>query len=139
MSHGLEGTFLVVADTPEARQTLRNICNAYERAVARRFGRAVLFEGTELGAFLAFRLQIKHGTAVSIQRTVTVDESRDRYRRAYEAAAAFEARDHESTPYPKFATGTDHPMPAEMDEREVTTDGTTDGDETDDHRLTPTD
>lgn len=118
----LDEAILVVADSPEVRQTLRNACNTYEKAVIRRFGRAVLFEATELGAFLAFRLEQKYGDAVHVLRTASVDGRRDEYRRAHEAAIAFENRDHESTPYPKFATGTDHPMPEEMHERKLRTD-----------------
>ena len=114
MTGSLAGAFLVVADSPNARRTLWNTCNAYETAVVRRFGRAVLFEATEFGAFLAFRLQVKHGDSVTVVRTVPVDSQREAFRRAREAAVAFERREHESTPYPKFASGTDHPMPEEM-------------------------
>lgn len=111
--------FLVVADSPSARQTLRNTCTAYDDVVVDRFGRAVLFDRTELGAFLAFRLAIKHGDDVTVVRTETVDEEAPDYRRAYEAAVAFENRSHVSTPYPKFAAGTEHPSPEEMRERDL--------------------
>ena len=33
------------------------------------------------------------------------------------AARAYENREHDATPYSKFATGTDHPAPEEMRER----------------------
>ncbi len=114
-----EGAFLVVADSPDARRTLWNTCNAYEAAVVRRFGRAVVFEATELGAFLAFRLRVKHGDAVHLARVAPIDEQRGAFGRAREAAVAFEGREHESTPYPKFASGTEYPMPEEMRDREL--------------------
>lgn len=114
---GSRAAFLVIADTPGARQTLRNVCNAHEETVSRRFGRAVLLEATEFGAFLAFRLRVKHGESVQVRRVQPVDVDRPDYRRAYEAAVAFEERENEHTPYPKFAAGTDHPMPPEMRDR----------------------
>ncbi|MFW5973958.1 MAG: hypothetical protein ACOCPZ_01080 [Natrialbaceae archaeon] len=113
------GAFLTVADEESARRTLRNTCNAYEDAVVHRFGGAAAFEPTEFGAFLAFRLREKHGDAVRVVRTVPVDPQREPFRRAHEAAVAFERREHESTPYPKFASGTDHPQPEEMRDRDL--------------------
>lgn len=114
-----EQAFFVVADSPDASQTLRNICNAYEEAVVRRFGRAVLFEPTELGAFLAFRLRSKHGDEVHIGRAGQLREERLAYRRALEAARAFERRESVSTPYPKFAAGTEFPLPDAMADRPI--------------------
>ncbi|WP_254766093.1 hypothetical protein [Salinilacihabitans rarus] len=117
MKDRLDGAFLVVADSPKARETLRNVCNAYEEAIVRRFGRAVVVEATEFGAFLAFRLREKHGGSVRLRRVRPVEADRPDYRRARDAAAAFEARENESTPYPKFAAGTDYPSPEEMRDR----------------------
>lgn len=117
------GAFLVVADSPKARETVRNVCKTHEDTVVRRFGRAILLEPTEFGAFLAFWLRQKHGDAVTVRATRPVDERRRRYRRASDAALAFANREHERTPYPKFAAGTEHPRPAEMRERTVGPDG----------------
>lgn len=111
--------FLVVADAPGARQTLRNICTTHEDAVFRRLGRAAVFEGTEFGAFLAFRLRAKHGDGVQIVQATPIGDRQDAFRRASEAARAFENRAHECTPYPKFAAGTGHPLPAEMRDRRL--------------------
>lgn len=116
---GSREALLVVADTPGARQTLRNICNAHAETVRRRFGRAVVLEATEFGAFLAFRLRVKHGESVQLNRVGPIDVDRPGYRRAYEAAVAFEGRENEHTPYPKFAAGTAHPRPPEMRDRDL--------------------
>lgn len=124
-----DGAFLVVADSPKARETLRNVCNAYEEAIVRRFGRAVVIEATEFGAFLAFRLREKHGVDVRVRRVRPIETDRPVYRRARAAAAAFEARENESTPYPKFAAGTDYPSPEEMRARPI--------DSKDGERLSP--
>lgn len=117
------GAFLVIADSPKARETVRNVCNTHEDTVVRRFGRAVLLEPTEFGAFLAFWLRQKHGDTVRVRTTRPVAEGRQRYRRASDAALAFANREHERTPYPKFAVGTEHPQPVEMHDRAVGPDG----------------
>lgn len=119
MSELPEAAFLVIADSPKARETLRNVCNAYEEAIGRRFGRAVVIEATEFGAFLAFRLRAKYGDDVRVRRIRPFEEGRSVYRRPHDAARAFEERDDENTPYPKFAAGTEHPSPAEMRERSL--------------------
>lgn len=105
---------LVVTYSRAARQTLRNVCNTHDEAIVQRFGRAVLFEETEFGAFLALRLHGKHGGEVQIERTESLNEFRDVPDAVREAANEYEARDHESVPYAKFAVGTDHPKPASM-------------------------
>lgn len=105
---------LVVTYSKAARQTLRNVCSAHGDAVARRFGRAALFEETELGAFLALRLRERHGDDVQLERTERFNEYRDVPESVREAARAYEQRDHDATPYAKFAVGTDHPDPDRM-------------------------
>ncbi|MFB6113563.1 MAG: hypothetical protein ABEJ58_05610 [Halodesulfurarchaeum sp.] len=100
---------LVIAHSSAARQSLRNVCNGYPDVVIRRFGRAVTFRETELGALLALRLREKHATAVQLERTEALNEFRDVPDRVREAAVAYEARDHRSTPYAAFVTGTAHP------------------------------
>jgi len=123
MRADLESTILVVADVPGARHTLRNACESYPEAVRWRFGRVALFKGTELGAFLAYRLREKHGEDVAVARTAPLGDGSPACRRAKEAARAFENREHASTPYPKFATGTDYPRPEEMRRRAAFEDG----------------
>ncbi|USZ66996.1 hypothetical protein NGM10_09670 [Halorussus salilacus] len=110
---------LVVTYSQAARQTLRNVCNGHEEAVVQRFGRAVLFEATELGAFLALRLRAKHTGDVQIERTAPFNEFDEVPRAVREAAAAYEGRDSPSTPYAKFAAGTDHPDPEELVDAEL--------------------
>jgi len=100
---------LVITYSTGARQTLRNVCSHHEDAVVRRFGRAALVEETELGAFLALRLREKHGDDVEVARTRPFNEFRSVSEDVREAARAYERRESESTPYPKFAAGTDHP------------------------------
>jgi len=117
MRADLESTILVVADAPGARHTLRNACDSYPEAVRWRFGRVALFEGTELGAFLAYRLREKHGEDVHLAWTTPLGDGDPGCRRAREAARAFEDRTNPSTPYPKFAAGTDYPQPREMRRR----------------------
>ena len=109
--------FLVVADSPKARETVKNVCKNHEETVIRRFGRAVVFAPTEFGAFLAFWLRAKHGKPVQVARTSPVDDRHQRYHRARRAAHSFVDREHDRTPYPKFASGTDHPTPDVMRER----------------------
>lgn len=80
----------------------------------RRLGRAALFEETELGAFLALRLREKHGDDTQIERTRPLNEFAAVPASVREAAAAYEERETPSTPYAKFATGTEHPETEEM-------------------------
>lgn len=103
----------------ESRQTLRNVCNAHEDVVVRRFGRAALLEATEFGAFLALRLREKHGADVQVERTEPFNEFESVPERVREAARAYERRENPSTPYAKFAAGTNHPDPEELRGREV--------------------
>jgi hypothetical protein len=110
---------LVVTYSREARTTLRNVCRTHEGTVVRRFGRAALFEATEFGAFLAVRLREKHGGDVQLERTAPLNTYADVPDRVREAAAAYEDRDVASTPYDKFAVGTDHPSPAALRDREL--------------------
>ncbi|WP_338730087.1 hypothetical protein [Haladaptatus sp. DJG-WS-42] len=110
---------LVVTYSTAARQTLRNICRAHDAVVIRRFGRAALFETTELGAFLALRLLEKHGQDVQLAETTPFNEFEAVPDRVREAASAYEARPNASTPYAKFAVGTAHPTPEEMATREL--------------------
>ncbi len=105
---------LVVTYSRAARQTLRNTCRAHEDAVVRRFGRAVLFEATEFGAFLALRLRERHGDDVQIERTEPLNEYRDAPDRVLEAVEAYEREAHDNTPYAKFAADTDYPSPDAM-------------------------
>ncbi|QLG28546.1 hypothetical protein HUG10_13755 [Halorarum halophilum] len=105
---------LVVAYSAGARTTLRNACRTHEDAVRDRFGRAALLAETELGAFLACRLREKHGADVQVERTTTFNEFAAVRPAIREAATAYEGRDRASTPYAKFAAGTDHPDPDAM-------------------------
>ncbi|MFD1633462.1 hypothetical protein ACOZ4L_09720 [Haloplanus ruber] len=100
---------LVVTYSRDARTTLRNVCRSHEGTVVRRFGRATLLEETELGAFLALRLRAKHGDDVQIERTRPFNEFETVPEAVRAAATAYEARETPSTPYDKFAAGTDHP------------------------------
>jgi hypothetical protein len=110
---------LVVTYSAAARTGLRNLCRRHESVVARRFGRAALFNETVYAAFLALRLRESHGGDVQIERTepfnefVAVDEP------VREAAAAYANRTAKSTPYAAFAAGTDHPDPDDMRGREL--------------------
>lgn len=105
---------LVIGYSGDARQTLRNACNAHPETAVRRFGRAVLFEETELGAFLALRAREKHGEAVQVERTEPLNEFEAVPENVRAAAAAYEEREHASTPYATFAANTDHPDPESM-------------------------
>lgn len=87
--------------------------------MVRRFGRAALLEPTEFGAFLALRLREKHPADVQVERTAPLNEFRDVPEAVRDAVTAYENRDHASTPYAKFAAGTDHPAPEEMLEVEL--------------------
>lgn len=105
---------LVVTYSQAARTTLRNVCRSHESAVVRRLGRAALLAETELGAFLALRLRAKHDGDVQIERTRPFNEFEAVPEPVREAAEAYEDRETASTPYAKFAAGTDHPDPASM-------------------------
>ena len=110
---------LVVTYSREARTTLRNACRTHDGTVVRRFGRAALFRETEFGAFLALRLRAKHGSDVQIERTAPLNEFADVPEEVREAAEAYESRSAASTPYDKFAAGTEHPSPAALRDREL--------------------
>lgn len=105
---------LVVTYSRGARTTLRNVCRSHGDTVVRRFGRAVLLAETEMGAFLACRLRAKHGSDVQVERTEPFNEFTSVRPVVKAAAVAYEDRDAPSTPYAKFAVGTDHPTPAAM-------------------------
>jgi hypothetical protein len=51
---------------------------------------------------------------VQVEQTVPLNEFNDVPERVRDAAAAYESRDAASTPYAKFATGTEHPDPETM-------------------------
>ena len=102
-----------------ARTTLRNVCRAHDDAVVRRFGRAALFEETAFGAFLALRLRAKHADEVQVERTRPFNEYAAVSESVRDAAEAYEARESPSTPYAKFAAGTDHPDPGTLRDREL--------------------
>ncbi|MFB6167865.1 MAG: hypothetical protein ABEJ43_03360 [Haloferacaceae archaeon] len=110
---------LVVTYSRASRTTLRNVCASHDEVVVRRFGRAALLRGTEFGAFLALRLREKHGDDVQIERTAPLNEYDSVPASVREAAAAYEGRDAESTPYTAFARGRDHPDPAQMRDAEL--------------------
>lgn len=110
---------LVATYSREARTSLRNACRAHEETVVRRFGRAALLCETEFGAFLALRLREKHGADVQVERTAPLNEFSDVPARVRDAAVAYESRAHPSTPYARFAVGTDHPSPRAMRERSL--------------------
>ena len=105
---------LVACYSQDARQALRNVCNAHEESVRRRFGRAALLRETEFGAFLALRLRAAHGPDVQIERTAPLNEYADVPAPVREAATAYADRDAPSTPYGAFATNTEHPDPEAM-------------------------
>jgi len=110
---------LVVTYSRDARTTLRNVRRTHDATVVRELGRAALFEETELGAFLALRLREKHGDDVQIERTRPLNEFAAVPESIREAAAAYEDRETPSTPYAKFAAGTDYPDPGEMADRDL--------------------
>jgi hypothetical protein len=112
---------LVVTYSRAARQTLRNVCNAHEETVVRRFGRAALLAGTEFGGFLAVRLLAEHGADVQVERTAPFVPGRDVPGDVRAAATAYADRDHASTPYGKFAAGRDLPTPGEMKGEDLST------------------
>ncbi|MFC4359483.1 hypothetical protein ACFO0N_16185 [Halobium salinum] len=110
---------LVVTYSRAARTTLRNVCRTHEGSVVRRFGRAALVESTEFGALLALRLREKHGADVQLERTEPLNEFERVPASVREAATAYESRDSPSTPYAKFAAGSDHPAPETLRDREL--------------------
>lgn len=67
-----------------------------------------------MGAFLALRLRAKHGDDVQVERTQPFNEFDAVPDSIRDAAAAYEDRETASTPYTKFAAGTDHPDPDAM-------------------------
>lgn len=108
----------VVTYSKAARGSLRNVCRAHEAVVVRRFGRAVLFEETELGVFLALRLREKHPGDVAIERTEPLDPTViPEY--VIEAARAFENRSNPNTSYAAFAAGSEHPSVETMRNRRL--------------------
>lgn len=110
---------LVATYSRGARTSLRNVCRTHDETVVRRFGRAALLPETELAAFLALRLREKHGGDVQIERTRPLNEFSEVPEQVRNAAAAYEDRDAQSTPYAKFAVGTDHPSTEAMQGREL--------------------
>ena len=110
---------LVIAYSRSARQSLRNVCRAHDESVVRQFGRVALFEATEFGAFQALRLREKHGEAIQVERTKPFNEFDSVRPAVREAATAYESRDTPSLPYEHFVSGTDHPAPEAMKEREL--------------------
>jgi len=108
---------LVIAYSRAARQTLRNACEAHPETVRRRFGRAVLLEETEFGAFLGLRLRAEY--EVQVERTAPLNEYADVPERVREAAEAYADRETASTPYAKFASGEEYPDPEELRNAEL--------------------
>ena len=106
---------LVVTYSKSARTSLRNACRAHEECVVRRFGRAALLEESGYGAFMALRLREKHPDDVQLERTEPLNEFRDVPPPVREAAVAYERRRDRNTPYAKFAVGTSHPTPSELE------------------------
>ncbi|MFQ3295375.1 MAG: hypothetical protein ACI9PP_000051 [Halobacteriales archaeon] len=109
---------LVVTYSKAARGSLRNVCRIHETPIVRRFGRAVLLEETEFGAFLALRLREKHPGEVSIERTGPLDPTAVPHSTC-QAARAFETRSNPSTSYSAFATWTDYPSIESMRDRRL--------------------
>lgn len=110
---------LVVTYARAARQSLRNVCDAHDECVVRRFGRAALLRETEFGAFQALRLREKHGGDVQVEQTAAFNEFSDAPDRVREAARAYEDREAASTPYAKFAAGREHPDPDALRDSEL--------------------
>lgn len=105
---------LVITYSQAARQALRNVCNAHEETVVRRFGRAALLESTEFAAFQAIRLREQYGRAVQVEQTRPFNEFEAVREPVRAAARAYADRDSPGTPYAKFAAGTDHPDQDEL-------------------------
>lgn len=110
---------LVVTYSRGARERLRNVCRTHESVVVRRFGRAALLEETEFGAFLACWLRAVHGADVQVERTEPLNEFEAVPESVRAAAEAYADRDAKSTPYGKFAAGTDHPDPERLKSSEL--------------------
>lgn len=110
---------LVIAYSRGARQSLRNVCRGHEDSVVRQFGRVVLFEETEFGAFQALRLREKHGEDIQIERTVPFNEFETVRPAVREAATAYESRDTPSLPYEQFRDGTSYLSAEEMKDRSL--------------------
>ena len=110
---------LVVTYSRPARTALRNVCRNHDETVVRQFGRAALFDDTHHGAFLALRLVEKHGPDVHVELTRPLNEFVDVPATVRDAARAYETRESSSTPYHAFASGTDHPSPSTLREREL--------------------
>jgi hypothetical protein len=110
---------LVVTYSRAARRTLRNVCRSHEESVVTRFGRAALFESTAFAALQAIRLREKHGLDVQVEVTRPFNEFDDVEADVLAAAEAYEDREHPSTPYERFAAGTDHPDPDALRAREL--------------------
>lgn len=110
---------LVIAYSRAARRSLRNVRRAHEDCVVRTFGRAVLFEATEFGAFQALRLREKHGAEIQVERTEPFNEFATVRPAVREAATAYESREEGATPYAAFVAGRDLPGVAEMKETEL--------------------
>jgi hypothetical protein len=110
---------LVITYSTAARGSLRNVYRTHEESVVRWFGRAALFEATELGAFLALRLREKHPNEVQIERTRPFNEFDEVPERVREAARVYEKREHVSTPYSAFAAGSEYPNTETMADRDL--------------------
>jgi len=105
---------LIITYSQRARQALRNLCNAHEESVVRRFGRAALLADTEFGAFQAVRLREQFGGAVQVERTRPFNPFEAVREPVREAAVAYANRETAALPYATFAAGTDHPPPADL-------------------------
>lgn len=110
---------LVVTYSASARGSLRNVRRSHEECIVRSFGRSALLEATELGAFLALRLQEKHPEDVQIEVTRPLNEFIEVPEHVREAVQAYETREHACTPYSAFAAGTDLPDVKTMAKREL--------------------
>ena len=110
---------LIITYSKPARQALRNLSNAHEESVVRRFGRAALLADTEFGAFQAVRLREQFGGAVQVERTRPFNPHEAVRESVREAAVAYANRETAALPYAKFAAGTDHPPPAPLKGREL--------------------
>ena len=110
---------LIITYSQRARQALRNLCNAHEESVVRRFGRAALLAETEHGAFLALRLREKHPEDVQLERTIPFNEFRDVPEAVRDAVADYEARENRNVSYQRYAAGRSHPSPAALKRRDL--------------------
>ncbi len=110
---------LVIAYSSAARQKLRNTERAYPEVFRRRLGRVGLLAETQLGAFLALRLRERLGADVQLARTEPFNEFQDVPEPVREAAVAYANRETATTPYTKFAAGTDHPSVETLRDRDL--------------------